>query len=130
MFTLAVKDFVMIAHSLQGEAFGPAQKVHGATLAITAELKTRTLSSLDIVIDIGIFRDELRAVLTAIDYQNLDDHPAFRGRRSTTERIAEHVQHELAKVLRKHGVDSAASLRIIADETPVAWVAFESTLGA
>lgn len=125
MFTLAVKDFVMIAHSLRGEAFGPAQKVHGATLAITAELKTQTLSELDIVIDIGVLREALRKVLAAIDYQNLDEHPAFSARRSTTERIAEHVHGELAKALGEHGLAKDTVLRIVADETPVAWVAFE-----
>jgi 6-pyruvoyltetrahydropterin/6-carboxytetrahydropterin synthase len=127
MYTLAVKDFVMIAHSLRGEAFGPAQQVHGATLAITAELKTKTLSELDIVIDIGVFRDTLRAVLKAIDYQNLDGHPAFERRRSTTERIVEHVHHELAKAL--SGVPKDSVLRVVADETPVAWVAFEQVIG-
>jgi 6-pyruvoyl-tetrahydropterin synthase len=128
MFTLAVKDFVMIAHSLRGPEFGPAQKVHGATLGITAELKVKALSALDIVIDIGVFRGDLRAVLEAIDYQNLDEHPAFPGRRSTTERIAEHVQKELVKKLVGHGVALDSVLRVQVDESPVAWVAYESAL--
>ncbi|MCC6812014.1 MAG: 6-carboxytetrahydropterin synthase [Deltaproteobacteria bacterium] len=128
MFTLAVKDFVMIAHSLRGSEFGPAQNVHGATLATTAELRVKALSPLDIVVDIGLFKKELRRVLERIDYQNLDSHAAFQKHRSTTERIAQFVADELASVLLGLGLDPESALRVVVDESPVAWVAFERPL--
>src|ERR1700680_2707624 len=91
MFTLGVSDHVMIAHSFADPFFGPAQRMHGATYAIDLELRTPALGPHHVVMDIGALRARLRNVLADLDYRSLDDHPAFPGRTSTTERVAEYV---------------------------------------
>jgi len=131
MFTLCVADFVMIAHSLAGEFFGPAQRLHGATLTVEAELKCSALDGHGVVVDIGEFRSKLRSVLHALDYQNLDEHPAFPNRSSTTERIAQYICGTLLSELQsgsKSGALQAGSLRVVLRESPVAWVAYEQTI--
>lgn len=131
MFSLGVSDFVMIAHSLAGEFFGPAQRVHGATLGVEVELRCAELDSHGVVVDIGLMRQLLREVLSPLDYQNLDDHPAFPHRGSTTERIARHIGVELGRALGAALGDSvprAAVLKVLVRESPAAWVAYESSL--
>lgn len=133
MFSLGVSDFVMIAHSLAGEFFGPAQRMHGATLTVEVELRCPELDEHGVVVDIGLMRQLLRSVLEPLDYRNLDDHPAFPPRGSTTERIAQYIGKELAAGLRAalgEAAPKAASLRTLVRESPVAWVAFETTWGA
>ena len=91
MYTVGVRDHIMVAHSLPGEVFGPAQKLHGATYSVTAELSREELNDSGILVDISVMRRELRSVLAELDYRNLDEHPAFQGKRATTEMIARHV---------------------------------------
>jgi 6-pyruvoyl-tetrahydropterin synthase len=91
MFALEVRDHVMIAHSLPGEAFGPAQGTHGATFVIDVAFFRETLTENDIVVDIGLAAEALKRVLAPLNYRNLDDLDVFGGRRSTTEVIARHV---------------------------------------
>src|SRR5262249_19548006 len=116
MYTVGVRDHIMVAHSLPGEVFGPAQRLHGATYTVSAEIAREELNDSGIVFDIGQLRHELRDVLAELDYQNLDVHPAFQGKRSTTELIARHVHRELGK--RVH-INSGATLTITLDESPV-----------
>lgn len=126
MFTLGVSDFAMIAHSLAGQFFGPAQRMHGATLGVEVELRCEELDEHGVVVDIGVFRQALRQVLDGLDYQNLDEHPGFPHRGSTTERIARHVWQELrARV--ELGARNGA-LRVVVRESPVAWVAYDAPL--
>jgi 6-pyruvoyl-tetrahydropterin synthase len=131
MYSLGVSDFVMIAHSLAGEFFGPAQRMHGATLGVEVELRCPELDLHGVVVDIGVMRQLLRAVLEPLDYQNLDDHPAFPPRGSTTERIAAHICRSLSQALTQAlGADlpKDGALRVVVRESPAAWVAFETKL--
>ena len=134
MFTLGVSDHVMIAHSFADPFFGPAQRLHGATFAVEVEVQTKTLGPHQVVMDIGALRNIVRSVLETIDYQNLDEHPAFPERTSTTERVAEHVAELIAARLASLPADGApprpASLRVRLGESPVAWATFERTIPA
>jgi 6-pyruvoyltetrahydropterin/6-carboxytetrahydropterin synthase len=124
MYSVGVKDHIMIAHSLKGEAFGPAQRLHGATYAVSVEIETSEVSELGIVVDIGILQGELRAVLAELDYRNLDEHPAFATTRSTTELVARHIHRELASRLPiERGV-----LSVTLDESPVAWARYRAPI--
>jgi 6-pyruvoyl-tetrahydropterin synthase len=129
MFTLGVSDHVMIAHSFADPFFGPAQRMHGATYAVDLEVRVPALGVHDVVMDIGALRALLRAVLSELDYRNLDEHPAFAGRLSTTERVAEHVAHRAAERLATLSGDGAprpgAALRVVVRESPLAYAVFE-----
>jgi 6-pyruvoyl-tetrahydropterin synthase len=127
MYTVGVRDHIMVAHSLPGEAFGPAQRLHGATYTVTAEISREELNDLGIVIDIGQLGRELHEVLAELHYQNLDEHPAFQGRRSTTELIARHIHRELGRRL---PVNTSATLTLTLDESPVAWARYAAPLRA
>jgi 6-pyruvoyl-tetrahydropterin synthase len=127
MYTVAVRDHIMVAHSLPGEAFGPAQRLHGATYTVTAELSREELNELGIIIDIGDFQRLLHSVLADLNYRNLDDHPAFQGKRSTTELIARHIHREMGRRL---PVNISATLSVTLDESPVAWARYASPLRA
>jgi 6-pyruvoyl-tetrahydropterin synthase len=132
MFTLGVSDHVMIAHSFADPFFGPAQRLHGATYAIDLEVRVSSLGPHHVVMDIGALRDLLRAVLSEIEYRNLDEVPAFAGRLSTTERVAEHVAHRAAeRIAGMQGGGAPApggSIRVVARESPVAYAAYERVL--
>ncbi len=91
MYAVEVRDHVMIAHSIKGEVFGPAQKLHGATYVIDVRFMRAELDENDIVVDIGLALDAVKETLASINYSNLDEHPDFRGRRSTTEAVAKWV---------------------------------------
>lgn len=132
MFSVGVSDHVMIAHSFADPTFGPAQRLHGATYAVEAEVRTPALNEHHVVMDIGAMRSILRRALEAFDYTNLDEHPAFPGRTSTTERVAEHVANELANAFAALPADaratSGATLRVLLRESPVAFASFERAL--
>ncbi|WP_209325346.1 6-pyruvoyl trahydropterin synthase family protein [Brevibacterium renqingii] len=99
MFSLTVNDHVMIAHSLPHEFFGPAQAMHGATLAVEATFSRADLNEHSVVLDIGEAMSLLDAALEPLRYANLDEHPDFRGRLSTTEAVAEYIGHRLSDAL-------------------------------
>lgn len=132
MFTLGVSDHVMIAHSFADPFFGPGQRMHGATYGIEIEVRAPSLGPHHVVMDIGALRALLRRVLDTLDYRNLDDHPAFPGRTSTTERVAEHLASLIAEQIEELDADAApasgSSLRVLVRESPVAWAAFERAL--
>jgi 6-pyruvoyltetrahydropterin/6-carboxytetrahydropterin synthase len=132
MFSVGVSDHVMIAHSFADPTFGPAQRLHGATYSVEIDIRAPHLNPHHVVMDIGALRTILREVLAELDYSNLDDHAAFPGRTSTTERVAEHVAHEVAR--RVFVLDPGARptegaiLRVLLRESPVAWASFERSL--
>jgi 6-pyruvoyl-tetrahydropterin synthase len=97
MFSVTVRDHMMIAHSLQGEVFGPAQRLHGATYVVDATFRRTELDADGIVIDIGRATESLHEVLAALGYRNLDDEPAFAGVNTTTEVLARVVADRLAE---------------------------------
>jgi 6-pyruvoyltetrahydropterin/6-carboxytetrahydropterin synthase len=129
MFTLGVSDHVMIAHSFRDPFFGPAQRLHGATYAIDLEIRAPSLGAHHVVMDIGALRTLLRAVLSDLDYRNLDDLSAFADRLSTTERVAEHVADRASERIKLLDPDAApvagSSLRVVARESPLAYAAYE-----
>lgn|SRR5512145_2336974 len=132
MYRLGVSDYVMIAHSLSDVFFGPAQRLHGATYSVELEITTPKLGPHEVVMDIGALRDILRRVLAELDYRNLDEHPAFANRLSTTERVAEHVANRVAAELVDLPTDAAPAaggrLRALIRESVVAYAAFERTI--
>jgi 6-pyruvoyltetrahydropterin/6-carboxytetrahydropterin synthase len=129
MFTLGVSDHVMVAHSLADPFFGPAQRLHGATYVVDLEVRTPVLGPHQVVMDIGALRSLLRSVLADLDYRNLDDHTAFPGRTSTTERVAEYVANRVVESLRELAADAApakgAAVRVVVRESPLAFAAYE-----
>jgi 6-pyruvoyl-tetrahydropterin synthase len=132
MFSVSVRDHFMIAHSFTGKVFGPARKLHGATYVVDVEFRRLALDPDGIVVDIGRASDGLREVLAALNFRNLDDEPAFRGRNTTTEFMAS-VIHErmVAKIvageLGKHA-HGLSSLRVTLHESHVAWAAYEAAI--
>jgi 6-pyruvoyltetrahydropterin/6-carboxytetrahydropterin synthase len=133
MFSLGVSDHVMVAHSFADPFFGPAQRLHGATYGVELTVRTPKLGPHHVVMDIGALRTILRQVLSTLDYSNLDEHAAFPGRTSTTERVAEYLAHSVAKELSKLPANAAppspATLSVLLRESPVAWASFEVALG-
>jgi len=134
MYTVSVRDHCMIAHSFEGEVFGPAQALHGATYVIDAEFRRADLGPDGIVVDIGRAQTALAAVLAGINYRNLDEHAAFAGRNSTTEVVARYVFDRLCERIAAGelgpGSDMLASLRVVLHESHAAWVAYEGEIGA
>src|SRR6185436_18255687 len=97
MFSVTVRDHIMIAHSFRGDVFGPAQKLHGATFVVDATFRRAELDADGIVVDIGLASDALRTVLGELNYRNLDDEPAFAGVNTTTEVLAKVIADRLAE---------------------------------
>lgn len=122
MFSVGVSDHVMVAHSLRGEVFGPAQRLHGATYEVRAEVLARELDADGIVVDIGLLTTALRETLAPLAYQNLDELPQFRGENTTTEFLCRWVHDALASAV---GMRPGTRLRITLVETPTAWAAYE-----
>jgi 6-pyruvoyltetrahydropterin/6-carboxytetrahydropterin synthase len=133
MFSVSVRDHFMIAHSFTGQVFGPAQKLHGATYVVDAEFRRDELDPDGIVVDIGRASDGLREVLAALNFRNLDDEPAFRGKNTTTEFLAFVVHERMAKKIAAGELGpharGLASLRVTLHESHVAWAAYEGALG-
>jgi len=132
MFTLEVRDHVMIAHSFRGEIFGPAQGLHGATYVVDAAFMTEELDNNGLVVDIGRAHDVLKTVLAALNYKNLDDLPQFAGTNTTTEFLAKHIHDRLAQAARLGtlGRDAGAisAIRVTLAESHVARATFEGPL--
>ncbi|MDP9151515.1 MAG: 6-carboxytetrahydropterin synthase [Myxococcota bacterium] len=132
MFTLGVSDYIMIAHSFADPFFGPAQRTHGATFTVDLEVRVAALGPHRVVMDIGALRSLLRRSLQDLDYRNLDDHPAFPGRTSTTERVAEWIANraadEIAGLTAEAAPMTGASVRVVVRESPVAYAAYERAI--
>ena len=129
MYAVEIRDHVMIAHSIKGEAFGPAQKLHGATYVIDVSFAREKLDSNDIVVDIGLATDVIKEVLHQINFANLDEHPAFTGRRSTTEAVAKWVFDQIVAAITAGRLGAEASgiaqVKITLHESHVARASFE-----
>ena len=132
MFSVSVRDHFMIAHSFNGKVFGPAQKLHGATYVVDVEFKRRELDPDGIVVDIGRATDCLRDVLAALNFRNLDDEPAFRGKNTTTEFLAFAIFERMAAKAAAGELGAHAhgliGLRVTLHESHVAWAAYEGAL--
>ncbi len=123
MFTVAVKDHVMIAHTLKGEVFGPAQRLHGATYHVVAAFRAPELDADGTVIDIALARRALAETLAPLAYRNLDEVEALRGLNTTTEVLARHIHARLAR--RLAGAFSGV-LSVTLEESHVAWAGYEA----
>lgn len=132
MYSLNVRDHFMIAHSFRGEVFGPAQRLHGATYVVDATFLRRELDSDGLVVDIGLAGQQLSAILATMNYQNLDDHPEFAGRNTTTEFLAHEIHLRLTDAVRRGNLGPSASglsgLRVTLHESHVAWASYEGPL--
>ncbi|TDC38060.1 6-carboxytetrahydropterin synthase [Micromonospora sp. KC213] len=132
MFSVTVRDHIMIAHSFRGEVFGPAQKLHGATFVVDATFRRAELDGDGIVVDIGLATTELKAVLAELNYRNLDDEPAFAGVNTTTEVLCRTIADRLADRVRAGGLGEGAralaGITVTLHESHVAWASYERSL--
>jgi len=129
MFAVEVRDHIMIAHSLPGEVFGPAQKLHGATYVIDVAFFRETLSDDGIVVDIGRAHEVLKATLAPLNYANLDALPQFTGIKTTTEFLCRHIFDAVAEAAREGGLgpgsEGIALIRVTLNESHVARAWYE-----
>ena len=132
MFSVTVRDHVMIAHSLRGEVFGPAQRLHGATYVVDATFSRVELDSDDIVVDIGGATEVLRGVLADLNYRNLDEVPELAGRNTTTEVLARLIADRLAARVESGELGNSASglarIGVALRESHIAWSSYERSL--
>ncbi|MGH8143164.1 MAG: 6-pyruvoyl trahydropterin synthase family protein [Steroidobacteraceae bacterium] len=132
MYTVGVRDHFMIAHSLAGEVFGPAQQLHGATYVVDVEFRRLQLDEFGIVVDIGRATEAVREVLSALNYRNLDTDKGLAGHNTTTEFLARTIFARLVERIQSGALGSAAlgihSLRVTLHESHVAWAAFEDQI--
>jgi 6-pyruvoyl-tetrahydropterin synthase len=132
VFSVTIRDHMMIAHSLRGEVFGPAQGLHGATFVVDATFRRSTLDGDGIVVDIGRAAEVLRAVLGELGYRNLDDEAEFAGMNTTTEALARVVADRLADRARAGALGDGAreldGLVVTLRESHVAWASYERSL--
>jgi 6-pyruvoyl-tetrahydropterin synthase len=132
MFSVTVRDHMMVAHSLRGDVFGPAQRLHGATYVVDATFRRPQLSADGIVVDIGRATEELHAVLAELTHRNLDDEQAFAGMNTTTEELARVIADRLAESVQGGVLGDAAreleSLSVTLHESHVAWASYERPL--
>ena len=132
MFSVTIRDHLMIAHSLRGEVFGPAQRLHGATYVVDATFRRASLDADGIVVDIGRATEVLGAVVGALSYRNLDDEPDFAGTNTTTEMLARLIADRLADRARDGALGDGAreldGLAVTLHESHVAWASYERPL--
>jgi 6-pyruvoyl-tetrahydropterin synthase len=132
VFSVTVRDHMMIAHSFRGEVFGPAQRLHGATFVVDATFRRATLDADGIVVDIGLATEALHALLAELNYRNLDDEPAFAGTNTTTEALARFIADRLADSAKAGDLGAGAreldGLLVTLHESHVAWASYERAL--
>jgi 6-pyruvoyl-tetrahydropterin synthase len=132
VFSVTVRDHMMVAHSFTGDVFGPAQRLHGATFVVDATFRRPDLDADGIVVDIGLATEQLKAVLGELTYRNLDDEPDFAGVNTTTEVLARTVADRLAE--RVHagrlgdGARGLADITVTLHESHVAWASYDRSL--
>ena len=127
MFSVTVRDHMMIAHTLRGEVFGPAQRLHGATYVVDVTFRRAALDADGIVVDIGRASEALRAVVAELGYRNLDDEADLAGTNTTTEALARVVADRLADRIRADGAE-LDGLVVTLHESHVAWASYERPL--
>ena len=131
MFSLTVRRHFMIAHSLPRKVFGPAQALHGATFVAEVSFRRRTLNDDAIVLDIGAAGTMIEEVLAGLNYRNLDEHPDFAGKLSTTEALAEYVATSVAEKLKDDDDGGQlAGIDVTLRENPDAWATYTLDLPA
>jgi 6-pyruvoyl-tetrahydropterin synthase len=132
VFSVTVRDHLMIAHSFRGAVFGPAQRLHGATFVVDATFKRETLDADNIVVDIGRAADQLRAVVGELTYRNLDDEPAFAGTNTSTEALAQVIADRLADRIRAgefgDNTRELTAIVVTLHESHIAWASYERDL--
>jgi 6-pyruvoyl-tetrahydropterin synthase len=132
MFSVTVRDHMMVAHSLHGEVFGPAQRLHGATYVIDATFRRPDLDADGIVLDIGRAAEALREIAGGLSYRNLDDEPALRGVNTTTEVLARVIADRLAERIQSgalgDGAGGITAITVTLSESHVAWASYERPL--
>ncbi|MFF4833615.1 6-pyruvoyl tetrahydropterin synthase family protein [Streptomyces sp. NPDC001315] len=132
MFSVTVRDHIMIAHSFRGEVFGPAQRLHGATFLVDATFRREELDDDNIVVDIGLATQELRAVVSELNFRNLDNEPDFAGVNTSTEFLAKVIADRLAERVHKgalgEGARGLTGISVTLHESHVAWASYERAL--
>ncbi len=132
MFSVTVRDHMMVAHSLQGETFGPAQALHGATYVIDATFRRAELDADGVVVDMGHAAEELRAVVSELNFRNLDDEPPLAGMNTTTEALARLIADRLAERVHSGALGDAAreldGLTVTLRESHIASATYERAL--
>ena len=132
MYSVCVRDHLMVAHSFRGEVFGPAQRLHGATFVVDVEFRRPDLDADGIVVDIGRASTTLHAVLAELNYRNLDDVPAFKGRNTTTEFLSRSIFDAMVTAIARGDLGAGAraveSMRVVLHESHIAWATYEVTL--
>ncbi|MGW4980512.1 6-pyruvoyl trahydropterin synthase family protein [Streptomyces mirabilis] len=132
MFSITVRDHLMIAHSFRGEVFGPAQRLHGATFLVDATFRRAELDDDNIVVDIGLATQELGAVVSALNYRNLDDEPDFKNTNTSTEFLAKVIADRLAERVHAgalgEGAHGLAGITVTLHESHIAWASYERAL--
>ena len=134
MFSVTVRDHMMVAHSFRGEVFGPAQRLHGATYVVDVEFRRQSLDADGIVVDIGRASETLRRLLADLNFRNLDEVPEFAGRNTTTEFLARVLFDRLAAAVGEghlgHGAAGIESIRVTLHESHVASASFDGRIDA
>ena len=132
MFSVTVRDHMMIAHSFRGEVFGPAQRLHGATYVVDATFRRQALDSDNLVLDIGRATEQLRAVLAELSYRNLDEEEEFAGVNTSTEALARVIADRLVSRVEAgelgENARGLAGLTVTLHESHVAWASYERSL--
>lgn len=129
MYSVNVRDHFMIAHSFRGDAFGPAQRLHGATYVVDATFSRSELDSSGMVVDIGLASEQLKLILGDLNFQNLDDDPTFAGQNTTTEFLARDIFDRIVRSIHSGGLGETGrgvtSVSVTLSESHVAWGRFE-----
>jgi 6-pyruvoyltetrahydropterin/6-carboxytetrahydropterin synthase len=132
MYSVSVRDHIMIAHSFRGAVFGPAQQLHGATFVVDVEFRSQELDENGIVIDIGLATEAVRTILAGLNYRNLDEESSFQGRNTTTEVLARTIFDRVAAARGRGelgpGASAVESIRVTLHESHVASASFEGRL--
>jgi 6-pyruvoyl-tetrahydropterin synthase len=128
VFSVTVRDHMMVAHSLEGEVFGPAQELHGATFVVDATFHGEALDANGILVDIGRATEELHRVVAGLSYRNLDEELVFKGSNTTTEVLARYVADQLAEQVQAGRLGPDGQVRRVSvtlHESHVAWASYE-----
>ncbi|MBL1089722.1 MULTISPECIES: 6-carboxytetrahydropterin synthase [Streptomyces] len=132
MFSITVRDHLMVAHSFRGAVFGPAQRLHGATFIVDATFRRPELDADNIVVDIGLATQELAGVVGELNYRNLDDEPAFAGTNTSTEALAKVIADRLADRVQAgnlgEGARELTGISVTLHESHIAWATYERAL--
>jgi len=132
VFSVTVRDHMMVAHSFRGEVFGPAQRLHGATFVVDATFRRPSLDADGIVVDIALAAQELNAVLAQMNLRNLDEDPSLQGTNTTTEVLAKVIADRLAERIHAgalgEGARALTGITVTLHESHVAWASYERSL--